>query len=254
MQKGSLCYPHMTTLGQWVFKDANQAFSYLTARILKTGEVCQNTLAIRNFGFYIANPTDSAITEPWRKWSARYAEREWNWYQSHSRDVSELQKHAPTWAKMHGGDCQVNSNYGWQWTRNQQLKKVLRKLALRHDTRRAYITIYDGKEQDDYAFDTPCTLNIGFSIRQEANIEYLDMEVIMRSNDLIFGFCNDQYCFSKLQNHAAKFLDIKVGSYYHYASSLHIYNPFCDIYPEYIAEYLKEQLRTIKNEEELDKI
>ena len=25
------------------------------------------------------------------------------------------------------------------------------------------------------------------------------MCVVMRSNDLWFGFCNDQYCFSKLQ-------------------------------------------------------
>jgi thymidylate synthase len=52
------------------------------------------------------------------------------------------------------------------------------------------------------------------------------MTVNMRSNDLWFGFCNDQYCFSKLQEMVAKDLDINVGWYYHFSSNMHLYNDF----------------------------
>jgi thymidylate synthase len=49
------------------------------------------------------------------------------------------------------------------------------------------------------------------------------MTVTMRSNDLVFGFCNDQYCFSNLQKMVALRLKKEVGWYYHFAQNLHIY-------------------------------
>ena len=52
----------------------------------------------------------------------------------------------------------------------------------------------------------------------------LNMSVVMRSNDLWFGFCNDQYCFSMLQKMIAETLRIDVGTYYHFAQNFHIYN------------------------------
>ena len=50
----------------------------------------------------------------------------------------------------------------------------------------------------------------------------LDMTVIMRSNDLIYGFANDQYCFSRLQQMVADHLQLPVGTYTHFAHDLHI--------------------------------
>ena len=49
------------------------------------------------------------------------------------------------------------------------------------------------------------------------------MTVVMRSNDLVYGFCNDQYCFSMLQEYVANELSIEVGTYTHIAHDLHIY-------------------------------
>jgi thymidylate synthase len=49
------------------------------------------------------------------------------------------------------------------------------------------------------------------------------MCVTMRSNDLWYGFCNDQYCFSQLQKMIAERLSIDVGEYYHFAHNMHIY-------------------------------
>ena len=84
------------------------------------------------------------------------------------------------------------------------------------------ITFYDGKEIFAYSKDTPCTNSIHFQIVENK----LCMTVNMRSNDLWYGFCNDQYCFSKLQEMVAKELCIEVGWYYHFVSNMHIYNEF----------------------------
>lgn len=229
----------------WAYRNANQAFSLLVPHVIKYGQKPGNgTVRLENVGFYMAYPTENHITEDWRKWNLKYAEREWNWYLSHSRDVSELQKHAPTWKRMHGGDCQVNSNYGWLWNRNKQLQKVIELLKNAPDTRQAWLTLYDGKEMDDYEFDTPCTLNIGFklSVFPSGN-KLLNMTVIMRSNDLIFGFCNDQFCFSQLQKYVASKIGAEIGYYYHFAQDIHIYLPQSHVYPEHINNYLIDNFK-----------
>ena len=241
-----ISYPYTNKSdNNWVYENANQAFNILANRIAGYGEVPgNNTIRLQNVGFYMAYPERNHITEEWRQWNAKYAEREWNWYLSHSRDVSELQKHAPVWKRMHGGDCQVNSNYGWLWNRNKQLQKVIEKLEDNPDTRQAWLTLYDGKEMDDYEYDTPCTLNIGFKVSIYDEFEkILNMTVLMRSNDLIFGFCNDQYCFSELQKYVASRIGATVGEYYHFAQDLHIYLPSTNVYPKHINDYLTNVLK-----------
>lgn len=241
-----ISYPYITQSdNNWVYENANQAFSILANRIAGCGEMPgNNTIRLQNVGFYIAHPERNHITEEWRKWNAKYAEREWNWYLSHSRDVSELQKHAPVWKRMHSGDCQVNSNYGWLWNRNKQLQKIIEKLENNPDTRQAWLTLYDGKDMDDYDYDTPCTLNIGFKVDIYDNYrKVLNMTVLMRSNDLIFGFCNDQYCFSQLQKYVASRIGAIVGDYYHFAQDLHIYLPSTNVYPKHINDYLINNLK-----------
>lgn len=206
---------------QATFKTAQSAFEFLFDMIMKQGQFTDlGTKALYNVGIMILEPSNNEIKTKWRKWSKKYAEREWKWYLSQNRSVEDIKKYAPIWDTMHGGDNIVNSNYGWQWNRNNQLQKVI-DILKEGPTRRAWISIYDGKEINDYEHDTPCTIGVGFRINSETN--KLDMEVIMRSNDLIYGFCNDTYCFSNLQKMVAKELGIEVGTYFHYASDLHIY-------------------------------
>lgn len=204
------------------FDNATDAFEAMFSLIMKAGiKTNIGTKAVYNACITILNPTDRDIKTPWRKWSKTYAEREWAWYVSRDRSVSEIKNHAPIWDKMHNGDNIVNSNYGWQWNRNEQLELTIQQLSNNPNTRQAWISIFDGKEKSEYAYDTPCTIAIGFDIKPGS--KNLDMTVIMRSNDLIYGFCNDQYCFSKLQEYVAKRLNRPVGTYTHIAHDLHIY-------------------------------
>lgn len=202
------------------YKNATEAFEALYTEINYSGERSENgTRRILNVGFYIQNPLDNRIKSPFRKWNIGYAIREFEWYLSRNRSVSELKKFAPIWDKMHGGDNIVNSNYGYLWNENNQLHKTIQKLFEDPNTRQAWITLFDGKNKDQYEYDTPCTLNIGFSIEKEK----LNMTILMRSNDLWYGFCNDQFCFSSLQEVVAGMLDLEVGWYYHYAADMHLY-------------------------------
>jgi thymidylate synthase len=97
---------------------------------------------------------------------------------------------------------------------------VIRLLEDNPKTRQAAISIYDAKEWKDYEHDTPCTYAVQFTIIGQK----LNMCVTMRSNDLWYGFCNDQYCFSKLQELVAAETGLLIGSYYHFAHNLHLYD------------------------------
>jgi len=206
------------------FKNANEAYEYYHDRILTHGIPFGDTKALFNIGFYLENPNDKLIINKERKWSLDYAEAEWQWYLSGDANVKKLGeiygKIPAIWQKMADESGEVNSNYGWQWMRNAQLSHVINKLRDYPDTRQAAISIYDAKEIAKYHNDTPCTYAVQFSIIAEK----LCMSVYMRSNDLWYGFCNDQYQFANLQELVASMLGIEIGWYYHHAHNLHLYN------------------------------
>jgi thymidylate synthase len=107
------------------------------------------------------------------------------------------------------------------------------------NTRQATISIYDGKEMDQYKYDTPCTYAIQFTVVNDK----LNMCITMRSNDLWYGFCNDQYCFAKLQELVAEETDYELGSYYHFAHNLHLYTKDQDKWPETPDSLLQRKAR-----------
>lgn len=205
-----------------IFNNAQEAFESYYDIINNVGQDFSNTKALFNIGFEILNPLDNYINTDYRKWNSTYAEREWDWYLSGNPSAVEISKFAPIWKNMMDDKGNVRSNYGWQWKRNKQLDKVVNKLKLNKETRQAVISIYDGKEIDTYKNDTPCTYAIQFTILNNK----LNMTVLMRSNDLWYGFCNDQFCFSRLQEMVSIELNIEIGTYYHFAHNLHIYNDF----------------------------
>tara|TARA_R100000544_G_scaffold20326_1_gene9884 strand:- start:1554 stop:2201 length:648 start_codon:yes stop_codon:yes gene_type:complete len=208
------------------FLTADEAYNYFLNEIRSVGIDFAGTRALFNVGFTIIDPLANRIQNEERKWNLKYAEAEWQWYLSGDRNISKLGeiygKIPPIWKRMADEDGNVNSNYGWQWQRNHQLDNIIAMLKSNPETRQAAISIYDAKEINDgyYQNDTPCTYAVQFTILNNK----LNMSVVMRSNDLWYGFCNDQYCFSELQRYVAMRIDKEVGEYYHFAHNLHLYN------------------------------
>ena len=206
------------------FYNANEAFEYFYKTISKHGAVFADTRTLFNIGFTMHRPLMNIISNKKRKWSHEYAEAEWEWYLSGDKSISKLGyiygKIPEIWKRMADEKGNVNSNYGYQWKRNNQLDYVIDKLKKHKHTRHAAISIYDGKEHNQFATDTPCTYAVQFT-----NVENrLNMCVTMRSNDLWYGFCNDQYQFSKLLELVCKETGLDMGSYFHFAHNLHIYS------------------------------
>ena len=162
------------------FKTANDAFHDLYWRIVRDGIPFAGTKALFNAGFYIENPAlnDIKDSKVKRNWSVDYAEAEWQWYLSGDRNISKLGllygKVPAIWKRMADKDGNVNSNYGWQWKRSDQLENVIETLKNFPETRQAAISIYDGKEINQYKHDTPCTYAVQFTILHGK----LDMSVL----------------------------------------------------------------------------
>jgi len=209
---------------QLTFKNASEAFDFYYGVIPYEGVDFAGTKAMFNQGFTIEKPWERMIDNDKREFNMEYAEAEWQWYLSGDRSTAKLGeiygKIPQIWQRMSDGNGNVNSNYGWQWERGWQLDKVVAQLRDNTETRQAAISIYDGKEIGKYKYDTPCTYAVQFTVVKDK----LNMCVVMRSNDLWYGFCNDQYCFSMLQNLVCNRTGIDMGTYYHFAHNLHIYN------------------------------
>ena len=209
---------------EYKFKNANEAFDFYYSLIPYEGKRFNNTMAMFNQGFTIENPLDRIITNDARNFNLKYAEAEWEWYLTGSpkpETLGEIYGKIPDiWQKMMDENGNVNSNYGSQWERGYQLDRVVAMLKENPNTRQAAISIYDGKEISRYKYDTPCTYAVQFTVLDGK----LNMCVTMRSNDLWFGFCIDQYCFSKLQELVSERTGYEVGDYYHFAHNLHIYD------------------------------
>ena len=206
------------------FYNANDAFEYFYNKISKRGVRFADTRALFNVGFTIHKPQLNIISDKKRDWNLDYAKAEWEWYLSGDPNIKKLGelygKIPPIWKRMADEHGNVNSNYGYQWKRKAQIDYVCAKLKTNKKTRHAAISIYDGKEYNKYKKDTPCTYAIQFTIVDDQ----LCMSVYMRSNDIWYGFCNDQYQFSSLQKMIAKRLNLNIGWYYHHAHNMHLYN------------------------------
>ena len=213
----------MTNINNAEFKTASDAYNWLFPKILFDGIEFGDTKALFNVGFTILNPSDKIIHNKPRKWNLKYAEAEWQWYLSGDPNISNLGAIyglvPKIWQQMADSLGLVRSNYGWQWQRENQIDKVVAMLKANPETRQAAISIYDGKEIDTYRKDTPCTYAIQFTVLNNK----LNMSVYMRSNDLWYGFCNDQYQFASLQEMISARTGYEMGTYYHHAHNLHLY-------------------------------
>lgn len=201
------------------FSSAQQAFEFLF-KVILSGDTYQNTRAVFNVVFTLVFPLERDIETPWRKFNKKYADTEYEWYKSGNRNPAMVEKQARIWQGIKDDNDYVNSNYGYWWQRNDQLARVKEMLKTDPSTRRAIIVHYNPDEVQDYNKDTPCNIVLNFYIQQGL----LNLTIFARSIDLVYGFCNDQYCFSRLLEDTANDIGIPVGEMTYMITNLHIYD------------------------------
>ncbi len=203
-----------------VFDNADEVLDYFYMYILGNGIEKDGTMYVRNVSFGIMIPEENKITAVWRSWNENYAKLEYEWYKKGDRSPAMVEKIAKLWSTIKDDSGYVNSNYGNWWKRNQQHERCLKMLSENKNTRRAVMVHYDVDDIQNYGKDTPCNLVVNFYIDASGR---LCLTVFARSIDLIYGFCNDQYCFSRLLIDSAKLLKRSVGLMHYFITDLHIY-------------------------------
>lgn len=106
-----------------------------------------------------------------------------------------------------------------------QLHHVVRKLREDRDTRQAVATLWHPQLDNETGFlDYPCTVALSFRLRSDR----LNMQVVMRSQDVWLGSPYDWFQFSQLQLTIARVLGAAPGTYHHVTMSTHLYESNID--------------------------
>ena len=213
---------------QMKFTNANEAYEFLAQFIERNGIKRANTTAVFNVSFTLVSPMSNLVTNAKRKWKMDYAELEYDWYKTGNRRPTMVEDIAKIWSTIKDDFGYVNSNYGAWWLRNGQLDFALELLKQDKTSRRSVVVHYDPDEatNNQYHKDTPCNMVLNFWIiyNEEDQCHELNMTIFARSIDLVFGFCNDQYCFSRLLYDSASKLGVSVGQIHYFITNLHIYD------------------------------
>lgn len=159
--------------------------------------------------------------------SEDYVRREIAWYESQSLNVNDIPGGAPeAWRRAADADGFINSNYGhriWSDECHRQYEHVLGELRSNPSSRRASM-IYTSPDMWRLCSlngrsDFICTHAHTFHVRNGA----LNVVVVMRSNDVVFGYKNDRAWAVHVQGKLAADLGLPRGKLYWHADSLHVY-------------------------------
>jgi thymidylate synthase len=159
----------------------------------------------------------------------------------------------------------LNGAYGYRWRKHfgyDQLEAVIEELKkTKGNSRRCVIQMWDASRdfypgEDSWAVkresdllnqtskDLPCNTALMF----DAQLGHLDMTVVNRSNDTIWGcYGANAVHFSFLLEYMADRIGIPVGTYYQVSNNLHAYLEF-DITKRFIAWDQQTQHATIDDD------
>lgn len=249
------------------YKSFQEAYLDLTEMVMTKGtEMTVRGLKVKEimpYNFAISNPRDRLLNLECRKNMYRYIFGELMWYLSGNDRVDFISEYAKFWEHISDDECHSNSAYGKYIFRPMKRKGEgiiydeydsknpegmsqweFCKTLLRDDPNTRQAVIHIKPIQMYNTADTVCTMYLHFMCRNNK----LDLHVSMRSNDVIRGTCYDVFMFTFLQELMAKELGLKVGTYYHHADNIHIYETDYDKANEIIAELKTNKTRKMLSE------
>ena len=226
---------------------ANDLFIKLSKKIISNGRLIgpRNLLTkeLTDVWLELENPGRSIVTLKSRNADIKYLKAELKWYLSGSLDVKDINKHSSFWTKLSDTNGTINSNYGYlafksKYSGKSQYEWCINSIKKDIYTRQALINYNQPKHKYENNKDFVCTIAQQFIVRNGK----LDSNVFMRSNDIIFGLTYDMPWFCLLQKRMARELRLPIGSYKHFATSMHAYEKHFNI----IEEMSKEDINFYK--------
>jgi thymidylate synthase len=201
----------------------------LCARVLESGEATSPrgrlTYEVRGVAFELSSPRRRYVSVPERRWSLPVAIGEFCWHAHGSDSVDFISWYIPRWRKLVPHDAKIRGScYGHKIFANapsDQWSGVMKLLREDPASRRAVLLLSESVTAFNLsAPDMPCATSLQFLIRKNK----LHGIGVMRSNDLVLGLPYDVFLLTMLQEIAAAQLQLELGSYTHFVSSLHAYS------------------------------
>lgn len=222
------------------FDNIDQAWSTLAYLALSGGERVGNTVELSNVHFTIKNAKEN-ILKSRHNFSLHYYLGETIWYGIGANDVDFISKFGKIWKMLSDDGIVNNSAYGYILQMKHefnQIEKMIELLKKDPNSRRAVMNINIPREDVIETKDEMCTIALQLLLRDGK----LNMTGIMRSNDLQTGTPYDIFYFTTLQQYIAKELDVEVGAYDHFVSSMHIYDRDVENIEKSIKNYRDNKL------------
>lgn len=221
-------------LDKWIDENfgkvtTNIAYRKLVNDLLDKGHVMEtknlrgNTRELCNYMLKIDDLDTEYVSLKSGGTNLTYLAAELLWYWSARNDVKFIDHFASMWARVSDDGVTANSAYGYLLQKKHgfnQIEKIIELLKYDPYSRRAVININVPNENVIETKDEPCTVCLDYQIREGK----LHCTCVMRSNDCRFGLLNDLGFFISLQKYIAKRLNIPVGTYTHFAMSIHFYD------------------------------
>ncbi|TKC19102.1 thymidylate synthase [Robertmurraya kyonggiensis] len=202
----------------------------LLKEIEKRGEVHSprglETKEILGASFELTNPRNRVIINKKRKMSISFAIGEFLWYLRGSNQLEIINYYNKRYKNYSDDGETLYGAYGkrifGQTNTESQSQWSVLKEKLKNDpsSRQAVISIFTSKDLNHNSKDIPCTCLLQFFIRNNA----LHCITYMRSNDIIWGLPYDVFSFTMFQELLANQLGVNLGTYKHFAGSLHLYS------------------------------
>lgn len=187
----------------------------------------------------LAGPVMCSVSRPWHRYPLNPGREgnpwvtlaEWPWLIAGRNDVAWLEHYLPrakdfsddgrTWRAGYGPRLRKWGDHASAPYAVDQLHEAIERLKRSTGTRQAVMSLWDpASDNEPGSKDYPCTNWFQALIRGGM----LHLHVVMRSNDLIWGFSGvNLYNWTMLQELMAACTDTDIGVYTHTAGSLHVY-------------------------------
>lgn len=217
------------------------------------------------------HPQERVLRNPVRDCNPFFHLYESLWMLAGSNDVTQLAYYVKRMLDYSDDGKTQNGAYGYRWRKSgvahsedyaytftsiDQLNILIEHLKNKPESRRAVLQMWNVEDdllKIDTSKDVCCNTSVYFSIRTEKtvsalgfvehiykDVQYLDMTVTNRSNDLVWGMLGANFVhFTMLQEYVADCLGVRVGKYHQITNNLHIYTSTNSGYTpkEWIAPY-----------------
>lgn len=180
-------------------------------------------------GFELDNPLKCVLDLPGRPVNEAYMYANIIWTFTGSDDASMIGFYNPRAAKFANDDGVVECAWGPKLFREGegfpgQVGHVVEILRKDPDSRRGAIDLISMEELVEDRVDISCAMGTQYGLRtMESGTRHLDTITIMRSQSVIGIMPYDLPLMVSLQSMIAAELEVELGTYIHYAFSMHMY-------------------------------